>query len=137
MWVLDVTQATFYFRAQKKKWIIAYEVPIQCFASSLFALKPIPTERKLNRAIMGSLDWGRSPDQRQDTVDRIADNIINLAFNRGNRIDVSTARRTAVVLEKKAYATAQVESKTTTGARPVAETEQAYVRLVAGQRKRA
>ena len=72
--------------------------------------------------------WQLTAEQRANTVSRVTESIINLAFARVVSLSVEDARAAAAAAEKTAYTTAQVESRTTTGIRPPLESLQAYAR---------
>jgi hypothetical protein len=76
----------------------------------------------------GPQQWELTADQRAVTVERITASITNLAFARGVSLPLDYARQAASKAEKKAYTVAQVESRTTTGVRPEAESLAAYTR---------
>ena len=73
-------------------------------------------------------EWSLSSDQRKSTVVRVAANIANIAFSKGQQISDADAERAAENAERKAYTVARVEAKTTTGVRPHSETYEAYTR---------
>ena len=73
-------------------------------------------------------EWALDDAARVDAVSRLADNMTALAFARGARLDGDAATAAAGAAEKKAYATARVEARTTTGTRPHEETLRAYAR---------
>lgn len=75
--------------------------------------------------------WSLSPQERDATIDRIANNISTIAFFKGLHISDDAAKAAAAAAEKKAYTAAQVAARTTTGNRPAAETTSAYARWVA------
>lgn len=72
--------------------------------------------------------WSLSQQERDATVDKIANNISTIAFFKGLTITDVAARTAAVAAEKKAYNAALVAARTTTGNRPAAETTSAYAR---------
>jgi Ran GTPase-activating protein (RanGAP) involved in mRNA processing and transport len=73
-------------------------------------------------------DWALSDAQRAETVARVRANISSLAFFRGAPIGEAAAAAAAAAAERRAYTTARVEARTTTGSRPHHETLKAYVR---------
>ena len=77
---------------------------------------------------MAQQEWALSDEQRAETITRVTQSIANLAFSQGTSIDDVEAHRTATIIEKKAYAVAQVESRTTTGIRPHSDSLKAYTR---------
>ena len=77
---------------------------------------------------MADQDWSLSEEQRAETVRRVAENMMSLAFTRGIDISDARAQELAATLEKKAYNVARVESRTTTGARPASESLKSYTR---------
>lgn len=79
---------------------------------------------------MADKQWELTPEQRAITVERITASITNLAFARGVVLSLEDARKAAATAEKRAHTVAQVESRTTTGARPEAESLAAYTRSV-------
>ncbi len=83
---------------------------------------------------MASQQWSLMPERRAITVERITASITNLAFARGVVLSLEDARKAAATAEKTAHTTAQVESRTTTGSRPEAESLQAYTRSTRRQR---
>ena len=62
-------------------------------------------------------EWALSPEQRQETVERMAKNISAMAFFRGQPIADAAVQAAAAAVEKKAYTVARVEARTTTGVR--------------------
>jgi hypothetical protein len=76
-------------------------------------------------------DWALPDDVRAATASRLALNMTALAFSRGATLDEATAAAAAVGAERKAYTTARVEARTTTGVRPGPETAAAYTRKLA------
>lgn len=76
-------------------------------------------------------DWTLSDGSRADTVARLAANMTALAFSRGAALDDAAAFAAAAAAERKAYTTARVEARTTTGTRPATETAAAYTRKLA------
>lgn len=78
--------------------------------------------------IMADPGWGRSNEQRHDTIKRMAANFAAIVFSKGGQINDAQALQVATGIERKAYTVASVEAKTTTGQRPAEETEQAYIR---------
>ena len=72
--------------------------------------------------------WSLDDAVRQSTVARLASSLVALAFERGAPLDTASARDAATAAERKAYTTARVEARTTTGTRPAAETLRAYAR---------
>ena len=76
----------------------------------------------------GSADWALDQATRDATVARLAKNLVSLAFARGTALDDAASLEKAKAAERRAYTTAQVESRTTTGVRPHAETLRAYAR---------
>lgn len=72
--------------------------------------------------------WSLPQSDRDATVERIANNIISIAFFKGLTISDGAAKAAAAAAEKKAYMAAQVAARTTTGNRPAAETTSAYAR---------
>eukprot|EP00775_Hariotina_reticulata_P012743 gene12743-12872_t len=72
--------------------------------------------------------WSLPQTDREVTVERIANNIISIAFFKGLTISDGEAKAAAAAAEKKAYMAAQVAARTTTGNRPAAETTSAYAR---------
>lgn len=77
---------------------------------------------------MAVQQWELTAEQRAVTVERITASISNLAFAQGVALSLGDARKAAATAEKKAHTVAQVESRTTTGARPEAESLAAYIR---------
>lgn len=77
------------------------------------------------------VEWALSAEQREDTIQRVAQNLASMTFFAGGSIADSEARRLAAEFEKKAYTVARVEARTTTGMRPHAETFAAYTRCAA------
>ena len=73
-------------------------------------------------------DWSLEQPTREATVSRLAANLVSMAFACGAALDVAEAQDKARNAERRAYTTAQVESRTTTGVRPHAETLRAYAR---------
>lgn len=73
-------------------------------------------------------DWSLDQATREATVSRLSANLVSMAFARGAALDVAAAQDKAKNAERRAYTTAQVESRTTTGVRPHAETLRAYAR---------
>jgi large subunit ribosomal protein L31/Ran GTPase-activating protein 1 len=73
-------------------------------------------------------DWALSDAQRAETVARVRANISSLAFFRAAPIGEAAAAAAAAAAERRAYTTARVEARTTTGSRPHHETLKAYVR---------
>lgn len=73
-------------------------------------------------------EWSLDQATRDATVSRLAANLVSMAFARGARLDAADAAAAASAAERKAHTTAQVESRTTTGVRPHAETLRAYAR---------
>ena len=73
-------------------------------------------------------DWSLDQPTREATVSRLAANLVSMAFACGVALDVAEAQDKARNAERRAYTTAQVESRTTTGVRPHAETLRAYAR---------
>ena len=57
-------------------------------------------------------EWALSPEQRADTVDRVAKNISAMAFFRGQPIPDGDVQAAAEAVEKKAYTVARVEART-------------------------
>ena len=76
-------------------------------------------------------DWSLTDAARADTVARLAANMTALAFGRGGALEETDSRAAAAAAEKKAYTTARVEARTTTGNRPATETAAAYTRKLA------
>jgi hypothetical protein len=76
-------------------------------------------------------DWSLDDAVRADAVSRLASNMIALAFARGAGLSEDAAAAAAAAAEKKAYTTARVEARTTTGVRPACETAAAYTRKLA------
>ena len=75
--------------------------------------------------------WALVPHQREEMVERVANNLCAISFfSAGFSIDNATAHEAASTFERRAHAAAQVSSRTTTGARPLSESTQAYNRLV-------
>lgn len=72
--------------------------------------------------------WQLTAEQRVDTISRVTQSITNLAFARGISLSLEQASKAATAAEKTAHTTAQVESRTTTGSRPVLESLEAYAR---------
>lgn len=85
---------------------------------------------------MAVQQWELTAEQRAITVHRITASITNLAFARGVVLSLDAARKAAATAEKKAHTVAQVESRTTTGARPGAESLAAYTRCDAAASRR-
>ena len=81
---------------------------------------------------MAEQEWSLSDEQRAETVARITQSIANLAFSQGTSIDDAEAQHLAKIAEKKAYTVAQVESRTTTGSRPLSDSLKAYTRYIQG-----
>jgi WPP domain len=77
---------------------------------------------------MAQQEWELSQEQRQETVQRLANNIAALLFAKDLKIKSDEAAAAAEAVERKAYTVARVEACTTTGVRPHAETLQAYTR---------
>lgn len=73
-------------------------------------------------------NWSLPDTERSQAVNRLAVNIATLAFAAGFSISDGEATELAERAEKKAYTVALVESRTTTGTRPHAETFRAYTR---------
>ena len=73
-------------------------------------------------------DWALDQPTRDATVARLSANLVSMAFARGAALDVAAAIEKSKSAERRAYTTAQVESRTTTGVRPHAETLRAYAR---------
>lgn len=73
-------------------------------------------------------DWSLDQPTRDATVSRLSANLVSMAFARGAALDAADALDRAKSAERRAYTTAQVESRTTTGVRPHAETLRAYAR---------
>ena len=73
-------------------------------------------------------DWSLDQPTREATVARLSANLVSMAFARGAALDVAAALEKSKTAERRAYTTAQVESRTTTGVRPYAETLRAYAR---------
>lgn len=82
----------------------------------------------------GQTTWSLSQQERDATVERIANNISTIAFFEGLDISDDAARTAATTAEKKAYNAALVAARTTTGSRPAAETTSAYARYGAEAR---
>lgn len=72
--------------------------------------------------------WTLDDAVRQSTVARLAASLVALAFERGAPLDTAAAAAAAAAAERKAFTTACVEARTTTGERPHAETLRAYAR---------
>lgn len=72
--------------------------------------------------------WSVAEEQRAATRQRVASNLINMAFAEGASISDTDATATARAIEKKAYTVALAEAQTTTGVRPHRETQGAYTR---------
>lgn len=77
---------------------------------------------------MAAAAWALSPAQREDTVARVAANICGLCHAKGIEVSDEVGRKAALAIEPKAYTAAEVSARTTTGARPLAETTKAYAR---------
>lgn len=75
-----------------------------------------------------SAAWSLSQQERDAAVERIANNISNIAFFKGLSISDEVAKTAAAAAEKKAYNAALVAARTTTGNRPAAESTSAYAR---------
>lgn len=73
-------------------------------------------------------DFSLPPSLRDATAARLASSLVALSFARGAALDPKSAAATAAAAERKAYTTACVEARTTTGTRPAAETLRAYAR---------
>jgi Ran GTPase-activating protein 1 len=73
-------------------------------------------------------DWSLDQATREATVARLSANLVSMAFARGAVLDVADVLEKSKTAERRAYTTAQVESRTTTGVRPHAETLRAYAR---------
>jgi Ran GTPase-activating protein 1 len=73
-------------------------------------------------------DWSLDQPTREATVSRLSANLVSMAFARSAALDIAEALEKARSAERRAYTTAQVESRTTTGVRPHAETLRAYAR---------
>lgn len=74
--------------------------------------------------------WELRRDQRDEVVHRLTANIASLAFAQGVSMRLGDAESAAETAEKKAYTVASVESRTTSGQRPHAESLRAYTRQV-------
>lgn len=74
--------------------------------------------------------WELRRDQRDEVVHRLTANIASLAFAQGVSMRLEDAKSAAETSEKKAYTVASVESRTTSGQRPHAESLRAYTRQV-------
>ena len=72
--------------------------------------------------------WELLPEQRAEMVHRLTANIASLAFAQGVSMRLEDAEYAAGTAEKKAYTVASVESRTTSGQRPHAESLRAYTR---------
>lgn len=72
--------------------------------------------------------WSLTDAQRAETVRRVRANMATLSFFRDAGLTESELDDLSVRLEDKAYASAQVESRTTTGFRPAIEVTRAYAR---------
>jgi large subunit ribosomal protein L31/Ran GTPase-activating protein 1 len=77
---------------------------------------------------MAEKPWSLTEGERAETVARVAQNFASLSFNRGIDITDAEAHEAAVSLEKRAYTTASVEARTTTGFRPHDEVLKSYAR---------
>ncbi len=80
---------------------------------------------------MGDLAWQLGRDERNETVRRVAENLFSLAYSRKKAVSDKDAREIAQQIEERAYNTARIESKTTTGLRPADESLRAYTRHAA------
>ena len=81
--------------------------------------------------------WSLSEQERNETIERVVASISSLAFFHSKTVvSAEDARRAAVAIERKAYTTAQVAARTTTGNRPISETTSSYARCGARQRAR-
>ena len=76
--------------------------------------------------------WSLPESEREGTRTRLANSILALAGAKGTKLSEDQALEEARAIERKAHTVAQVESRTTTGRRPDAETTQEYARK-AGQ----
>lgn len=72
--------------------------------------------------------WSLTDAQRAETVRRVRANMATLSFFRDAGLTEGELDELSVRLEDKAYASAQVESRTTTGFRPPIEVTRAYAR---------
>ena len=79
-------------------------------------------------AALATMAWCMSEEQRWNTVQRVASNILGMAFVKSLPVDDQIAHAAAEAFEKKAYTAAQVAATTTTGHRPLDETTKAYAR---------
>lgn len=86
------------------------------------------TPHRLISVAMSSENWSLTKEQRNQVVDQTGANLFNLAFSAEKDLDQLTAAESAQRLELEAYASAQAQSTTTTGVRPLTETLLAYVR---------
>lgn len=86
------------------------------------------TLHRLISVAMSSENWSLTKEQRNQVVDQTGANLFNLAFSAEKDLDQLTAAESAQRLEVEAYASAQAQSTTTTGVRPLKETLLAYVR---------
>lgn len=77
---------------------------------------------------MADQNWSLLPDQRSLVVMRTGSNLYSLGFQAKRDLTEDVANETAQRLEKEAYLAAQVQSTTTTGARPAQETKKIYLR---------
>lgn len=77
---------------------------------------------------MSDAAWQLGRDERNETVRRVAENLFSLAYSRKKPLNDKDAHSIAQKIEEKAYNTARIESKTTTGQRPADESLRAYTR---------
>eukprot|EP00892_Ulva_mutabilis_P012690 jgi/Ulvmu1/9794/UM056_0034.1 len=75
-------------------------------------------------------EWDPSREVRDDISGRAAAGISSMCHARGQHVDDSDAQAAASEAEQRAYDRARIESKTTTGSRPRAEVERAYLRIL-------
>ena len=81
--------------------------------------------------MMEQPQWELARAQRDEVISRLAANIASLAFAQGVSMPLEDAQRAAEAAEKKSYTVACVESRTTSGQRPAAESLRAYTRRAA------
>ena len=75
--------------------------------------------------------WLLDEEVRESVATRTSSNLLSLAFYANKDLTERFAAKTATRFEREAFAAAQAQSTTTTGKRPLAETNRFYIRYIA------